>query len=104
MAVGDSLRVKHVAQLDADDVRHVDAELGEYNLVKGWNRDFNVRKMHLSGVRNSDVVCRVCCGTKYVISTGRYDNFINKCPHCHGSGRMHVGDIGWHDSVRRDTT
>lgn len=96
MVAGDSLRVKHVAQLEEGDVRHIDAELDNLVLRKVHKTNFNIRKMSIAGTAKTDVCCRVCFGTRYTITTGRNGNYINKCPHCHGSGRMFT-PLSWHE-------
>src|SRR3990167_10024169 len=100
MAVGGSLRVKHVAQVEEGDVRHIDEELGEHD-VRVRKNYYNIRQMSIAGTAKTDVCCRVCFGTRYVISRGRDESFINKCPHCGGSGRMYT-PVSWHETSRKN--
>ena len=87
-ANGGSLRVKHVARLDDGDVRQPNEELAEFDVgVRKGVYDLN--KMHFGQTKNTEVSCRVCMGTKYVVNRGQLgESFISICPHCKGTRRM----------------
>ena len=86
---GNSLKVKHVAQVENGDYRNVGQELEELDVGRIKKGFYDIRKMHFAQTLNTDVVCRVCFGTKYVVNKGQIgESFINLCPHCKGTRRM----------------
>ena len=85
-----SLRVKHVARVEQGDVRQPNEELAEFD-VGVRKGAYDLRKMHFAQTKNTEVACRVCMGTKYVVNRGSIgESFISLCPHCKGSRRMNV--------------
>ena len=88
-ANGVSLRVKHVAVQEPEDVRDVQQELADVDVVNPWVKKWSWNDAHLAQTVNTEVTCRVCLGTKYVYHADSIGiQCLTLCPECKGKKRM----------------
>ena len=87
--VGGSLRVKHVAVQEPEDVRELQEELPDVDVVNPWVKKWSWNDVHLAQTANTEVTCRVCLGTKYVYHADSIGiECLTLCPECKGTKRM----------------
>ena len=94
MVNGDSLRIKHVAVLENDDVRHVHEELADVDLSYRGKKYFqwDWKDLTIAQTTNTEATCRLCLGhTGYVYHIDEFGIYaITKCPKCKGTKRMKI--------------
>ena len=92
---GDSLRIKHVAQLEPGDVRHPNEELADVDIyVKNKKRiDWSWKDLTVRQTGNTKATCRLCLNKMggYILHNDHLGVYaIGKCPKCLGTGEMKI--------------
>ena len=92
---GDSLRIKHVAQIEDGDLRHVNEELPDVEIyAKGKKRiDWSWKDLTVAQTGNTIRTCRLCLNKMggYILHNDHLGIYaIGKCPECKGTGEMKI--------------